>query len=255
MCKCAADITLLYFQTTTDEESDPCPPASQGPPNKPLSGLLLAMLDNKDDDPQSIIDEHFNRVWHSSSTGQTPSRSPGRISPDRSLLTKSFQSNVSAVHYPSFTLPPPGKPGHLDTTFPAASKPHHRKKERDAGSSGMLSFDSGVAEDRLHEDYKHIQVHHRHYHHHHISSSSGKEGKGEGWQAGYGKATPARGGYNTERFNSTVVYEDKHRTRTAKDTTRQNTSNKRQDGQTGNPGVYDVSSLRVPNLHDPSNEK
>lgn len=279
-------VLCVLFQPTTDEESDMgterCSVAPvQGPNNKNTLTVLMAMMEAKDEDPQGILDEHFNRIWDSSS-GQTPSRSPGRHSPDRNLLSK------STMHYPSFSLPGnksvhlsdssfnvTAKSHHLDSSGLGSSvgapvsKTHHRtKKDKQATDAGMsLSFDANVT-DSFYEDphfstNKHsVQIHHHHHHHHHTTKdSAGKLRAAAGDHLADPKAPGMQrypGGGPPGGVSSTVVYDDRIR---AKELARQaatGSAGKRMSDSTGDSGVYLSvydQPLRVPNMHDPSNEK
>lgn len=111
----------------------------------PLDALLTsAMVDlDGDDNAQSILEEHCSRVWDSSN-GQTPSRSPGRHSPDRSF------------RYPHPPGPSPNVSGtsllHQSHLSMPKSYSHHRRKATDkditgggAGGGGASAVAGGAA--------------------------------------------------------------------------------------------------------------
>lgn len=231
--------------------------------------MSMSMMEaKKDEDPQGILDDHMIRIWDNSS-GQTPSRSPGRHSPDRNLLSKSHfvgpSPNVSTTHYPSFIAAPGNKSvhhsesHHLDSSGAAAtsSKVHHRKKDKQLQQQQdtSLPFDTSVIDDRHSSSYyedssylhnKHsVQIHHHHHHHHHTPKDSKR--------AEHEQLNHSKGGsrYGGERVTSTVVYDDRNRA------IKQQTSKRLSDSSaTGDSGVYlyNHSSL-VPNVQDTSNEK
>jgi len=118
--------------------------------------MATAIADQSLDDlnAQSILDEHCSQVWDSSA-GQSPGRaSPKSYSPDRSAnrsrLMVGPSPNVSAASYK----------GH-----------HHKRKDKDAHySMSMLSFDSGMGEEKtsVHCDPESSRHIHHYYHFHHM---------------------------------------------------------------------------------------
>ena len=122
--------------------------------NKSVSSMMALMATamaekekQDEDNAQSILEEHCSRIWDSSA-GQTPSRSPGRHSPERAagLLAgdRSFNSRRAMAG------PSPNVSGLL-----LGHRPYHKRtKDRlDTSSTSashltsMLSFDSGMGGD------------------------------------------------------------------------------------------------------------
>ena len=154
----------------TDEED--LNKSSMSAHNKSVSMMELMATaiaeQEREDNAQSILEEHCSRIWESSA-GQTPSRSPGRHSPERRDRDRSI-SGRRPIAGPS--------PNVSGIVF---SKPHH-KRTKDKDSSHLmstLSFDSGMGEDKsgvyAHDENHHKHVHH--YHHHHHASKDSKSSK------------------------------------------------------------------------------
>jgi hypothetical protein len=204
-----------------------------------LSAVIMGIpMDMKDEDPQGILDNHFNRIFDS--TGQTPSRSPGRHSPDRNILSKplynSFisQANKSLHHNESL----------LDNSLGGnSSKLHHRKKDKDSSLYENNVIDDRIFDDsfsHLHNNSKHsLHIHHHHHHHGNVKDIKVHD------QSLHSKPSAIQQGYRT-----TVVYNDRNRAK-------QPSVGKRPSESTmdTNVNVYDQNSLRVPSVHDASNEK
>ena len=98
-----------------------------------------------DDSAQSILDAHVSHVWDSS-TGQTPSRSPGRHSPDRiAAVAPSIQAYVDKSR--SYLANTSNMSGSSFNTSSSSNKLHHhsskRSRDKDMNSS-MLSNTSAT---------------------------------------------------------------------------------------------------------------
>ena len=111
-----------------------------------------------DDSAQSILDAHVSTVWDSS-TGQTPSRSPGRHSPDRIIApayvdkSRSYLANTSSFNSNS------------------SSKHHHSKRTRDKDASNIVGYGSVDPPEALQQYYSKQHAQSQPFHHHRGSSA------------------------------------------------------------------------------------
>ena len=106
-----------------------------------------------DESAQSILDTHCSRIWESSA-GQTPSRSPGRYSPDRIAANRSLIATGSSSA--SFNM----------GSTSATKSFHHSKRGRDkdmnvslpAGTSGGYQYDLPS-----HKQRSNSSIHYHHF--------------------------------------------------------------------------------------------
>lgn len=124
------------------------------------SSSIISLLPRapEDENAEAILEEHCSRIW-ASSNHHTPSRSPGRHSPQSQSPERS-----AAVRKLSQTQPALVKPGHGRTTS------HRKRDNREFISS--FSCDSGVGEEKasyLCGTETHRHIHHHHHHHHPFS--------------------------------------------------------------------------------------
>ena len=275
---------LLVDPQLTESESDTsvsCAPTSKAVPTVgavPLGTLIATAMDDREENAQSILEDHVSRIWDSS-TGQTPSRSPGRHSPQHGFLRlPSFiagpSPNVSANL--SYVAPVP-------PTLPPKSY-HHKRKEKDLNTSNhfmsALSFNSSVgdvvdrsasgvaagssaADTSLDSHSRHV---HHYHHHHHVNRAENRsrhqreqEVQPSGSAAYFRSAPPPVATPNvSERHSaSMLVREDINRqhTRDSKRATAKKLSIS-SNIDSGIGMLYDAGgSLQMPNLKDPASEK
>lgn len=254
--------------------------ASAAGPNFPMGALLssamAAAADKEDDNAQSILEEHVSRIWDSSN-GQTPSRSPGRHSPDRM---------DHSIRYPAPPGPSPNVSGtnlgvsHASHLAPPKGLSHNRRKgEKDPAPAGAqlstASFDSGMGEDRsgvyYHEpeNNRHKHVYHYHHHHHHIpKDSKGRtvlEHQAQSRSMQY-YINPALRNHS-DSFNTSGTSHGHTGHARDEPTSRGHSSRDRDTRKSSAKKVSDTSSnfdsgvslawdqTAIPNLHDPANEK
>ncbi|KAJ8317941.1 hypothetical protein KUTeg_003032 [Tegillarca granosa] len=179
--------------------------------------------------PDSILEEHFARIWESSNQ-QTPIRSPGRHSPpnvkqkspDRSFNRK----NLSQT-----------QPLSVPNTLPSAIHNKSYKKRADYYSS----FDSGMCEDKPVETHRHI---HHHHHHHHSRDNKSKNVCDLDSSQSNGLSNWGGDIYGNKDYEHGR-------------TTRRSGNRKHSDASSNlDSGISMVESIPpIPNIHDPSTEK
>ena len=202
-----AEPSCFVWLQAVDEDIEPCKPAvvletSVGVPaakadvSMPMEALLLSMTDDQDENAQSILDDHCSRIWVNSS-GQTPSRSPGRQSPDRSLARANAPGpNVSAVSAI-------GDRSIGDRSYGTVPKSHHKRRgDRSINNDSALSQDNSalLSEQDKTGVYYAGEMHHKHVHHHHYHHHATRDARGRSQSAehhGSHKSTPHHTGPRT----------------------------------------------------------
>lgn len=166
---------MLSFQQMTDEEDVNKSTLSAHNKSVSMMALMSAVMAGKqgeENDAQSILEEHCSRIWDSSA-GQTPSRTPGRHSPERTSDRDRSLSGRRMIAGPS-----PNVSG-----ISLSHKTNHikRTKEKDTPShlTSLLSFDSGMGEEKSgvfnrYSDSERLSKHVHHHHHHHHNNKESK---------------------------------------------------------------------------------
>ena len=115
-----------------------------------------------DDSAQSILDAHVSTVWDSS-TGQTPSRSPGRHSPDRIAPAHVDKSRSCLANTSNLSGP-------FNTS--SSSKYHHSSKRNRDKDTSLSNTSATVYTVDPPEKIQQYYKQHAQYHHYRGSSSA-----------------------------------------------------------------------------------
>ena len=201
------------------------------------AAFILSQSGLEEENAESILDHHCNRIW--SSSHHTPSRSPGRQSPlhkspDRTATPRSktkqaqLSASVAAEAVAASAI------GH---SFP---RPHHRSKKDPTLSK---SYDAGIVEEKVMRGETHRHIHHHHHHHHSREISNKQRLELETQQGGVFWREPSGFEYSRGRTN------------TKKSVVRKS-SDAGSNIDSGISMMYETDSSRVvPNWNNPSSEK
>ncbi|XP_074647561.1 axin-1-like [Tubulanus polymorphus] len=239
-----------------DETKSSITPYNKSAASATLTSLMAAAEKDREDNAQSILEEHVSRIWDCSN-GQTPSRSPGKHSPKsksperayRKLLTPGYMAGV----------PKPGY--HASSSSKRKDKDYISLHSYDSGVSEPSGAIYDIAEPTTH--YKHI---HHHHHHHHavrdvIKSSKQLYEVDAAQQCGISCCVDDAGNANLRTCPPDSLSIPGYRDRSRESGKRVGSSKKVSDSSSNvyDSGVsvaYDRSPpLPVPNMLNPNNEK
>ncbi|XP_013402825.1 axin-1 isoform X1 [Lingula anatina] len=216
--------------------------------SNPVFTMLMAQATQEQsdlDNSQSILDEHCSRIWDSS-TGQTPSRSPGKQTPSRSKSPERAHRRSSGIG--------------AATSLPGTMNRPKTKKDRGDHMS-MVSCDSGVSSQEhqavyYDQDTKTRHVHH--YHHYYHNMHSGKPRQHLEHHAEQRSMAHFHGD-QTARSVGDNSGMDLSRGRTRDSGSKRSGSKKSIDASSADlqcdSGVSGVDQPPVPDLTNPANEK
>ncbi|XP_041362836.1 axin-1-like [Gigantopelta aegis] len=186
---------------------------------------------------ESILDQHCSRIW-ANSNHHTPSRSPGRHSPQSKSpdrLCRKLQSQ---------TLP-----------VVASAGGHSRRKRVTKDFVSSLSCDSGVGEDKCEmETHRHIHHHHHHHHPSGIRTQQQIEIEAQNLTMGYwvGDKPP---GSASRSFSEAYTAGDRGRTSKKASARKGSDTSSYVDSGISSVALDKDSIPRMPNWNDPASEK
>ena len=191
--------------------------------------LSLPLMLEEEDNEQSILDQHFNKIGWDQSRGETPTGGTGRHSPEHlhahaNASMMAAGANVSGLLHNSLNMSSTSASlqphAHAQKASSAYGAHAHKKRanERDVGSHSMVSFDSGVVDDHRHHNSvarMMTSAPNRSFSSHNNYQAPGQRLPPAANALGGAPSQPTGATPNSSVFTSEVVFDDRSKTSTS----------------------------------------